>query len=96
MTVPRMKKPPQATEVPSVPYIGFGGHTLAKLPEITGGDTITCPKCSGSHVVEQGKIDGEPTDLLLFYKCGEGTYFAGVNGRCTIGQDADCSGSVDL
>lgn len=79
------------------PYIGFGNDTLDDLPELRSGDMIVCPRCSSVHEVSGGKDEaGNPTDILLFYKCGGKTYLAGVAGRCVAGVKPDVSGRADL
>lgn len=50
------------------------------------GDFILCKHCGQRHIIEYGhtvKEDGTkvPTKLLAFYKCGENTYLAGINGK---------------
>lgn len=78
----------------STPYIGFGNDTLGQQSRLKDGDKITCPNCKGTHQVESGTEDGVKTDLLLFYKCGETTYLAGMAGRCVAGIKPDVSGKI--
>lgn len=73
----------------TTPYVGFGNDTLAKLPALKHGDTITCPQCKGQHVVEDSK-----PPMILSYKCGDQTYMAGIKGRSTIGVPVDVSGTI--
>lgn len=49
-------------------------------------DTYSCPRCGKEHLLEYGKQeqpDGtwKETKVLAFYKCGEKTYLAGIDGR---------------
>jgi hypothetical protein len=78
----------------STPYVGFSNATLAGQPQVKRGDKITCPHCARSHELQGGTENGKPSDLLLFYKCGDTSYMAAVNGRLTMGVKADCSGSI--
>jgi hypothetical protein len=67
------------------PYIGFSNDDLGLRPSIKSGDMIACPNCGEKHGVEAGKDDkGNDTDLLLFYRCGDGLYLAGLSGRNVI------------
>ena len=47
---------------------------------------IDCSNCGNSHPIEYGDEimkDGtkRQTKILAFYKCGDSTYLAGINGR---------------
>ena len=49
------------------------------------GDKVDCPRCGQQHPVEFGEEvlqDGtkKPSGLLAFYRCGEKTYVAGIDG----------------
>ena len=62
----------------------IGNNELKKKEAL--GDTVTCNRCGESHPVEYGDEvlpDGtrKPSKLLAFYKCGEKSYLAGVNGK---------------
>jgi len=62
-------------------YFAIGNDELADMPPLKIGEAILCPHCGDAHIVEGGKSeDGKETDLLLFYKCGEKAYLAGVSG----------------
>ena len=48
-------------------------------------DAVECPQCGQQHSIEYGEEvlkDGtrKPSKLLAFYKCGDKTYLAGING----------------
>lgn len=73
----------------SIPYIGFGNDTLAGLPDLKAGDTITCPRCNEKHVVE-----GSKPPMLLFVRCGEDSFMVGLNGKNTTGIPADVKGKI--
>lgn len=50
------------------------------------GKEITCPNCLKVHPIEYGKKempDGtwKETRMLAFYKCGEKSYLAGIDGQ---------------
>ncbi len=80
----------------TTPYIGFGNDTLGKLPRVTVGQKIVCPRCGLLHELEAGKNDrGEPVDTLLFYRCGEKAYLGAVAGRLTIKVKPDVSGRLE-
>ena len=79
----------------STPYVGYGNDTLAKLPKVADGEPIICPKCQSVHKLEAAKDkDGNKSDVLLFYRCGEGDYLGAVAGRLVAGIKADVSGSI--
>ncbi len=49
------------------------------------GDTVECRKCGQQHPIEYGEEvlkDGtrKPSKLIAFYKCGDNSYLAGING----------------
>lgn len=50
------------------------------------GNSYLCPRCGEEHPIEYGKQempDGtwKETKLLAFYKCGDKSYLAGIDGR---------------
>ena len=60
---------------------------LEKAPNI--GETIICKKCNKEHKIEYGEEilpDGlkVSSKVLAFYRCGDNTYLAGVNGKSII------------
>ena len=61
--------------------IGFGNDELAKLPRVKDGDLIKCPHCGAAHPLECATENGQPTDLLMFYTCGDKLYMGAVAGR---------------
>lgn len=70
-----------------MPFVAFGNEELKKLPPLRPGDEISCPICGAKHRVEAAKITDstDPArvgeDGLLFYRCGEDSYLAGVGGK---------------
>ena len=78
----------------SIPYVGFGNDTLDKQPPLKKGDSVNCPNCKKIHPVECGTSDGKESDLLLFYRCGNKSYLAGINGKSIVGIKVDISGSI--
>lgn len=62
--------------------IAFGNDELEDSPPLHIGEAILCPNCGGSHIVSGGiNQDGQEEETLLFYKCGETAYLAGIDGR---------------
>jgi len=50
------------------------------------GEVYQCPHCGEEHEIHYGKkqvVDGSwvLTKMLSFYKCGDKTYLAGIDGR---------------
>jgi hypothetical protein len=76
------------------PYVGFSNDTLDQQPILRDGNQIKCPHCNNHHEVECGTVDGKKSDLLMFFKCGDLVYLAGVDGRSVLGQKSDCSGTL--
>lgn len=74
-----------------VPYIGFGNDTLARQPDLKAGDLVDCPICKGKHEV----FDSKPP-MMLFFRCGDTSYLAGMKGKSTMHVPSDCSGKVDV
>lgn len=79
----------------SIPYVGYGNETLAKMPAVKDGEPIICPRCQGTHNLEAAKDkDGNKTDVLMFYRCGEGDFLGAVAGKLVAGLKADVSGKI--
>ena len=78
----------------ATPYVGFSNDTLQQAASLKNGDMITCPHCGNKHGIECGKEDGKETDLLMFYRCGETSYLAGIAGRAVGGITPDVSGNI--
>jgi hypothetical protein len=80
-------------EIQGVPYIGFGNETLEKLPCVKAGDEIPCSQCGRTHILQAGTgADGQPSEGLLFYKCGDTSYLGAVKGRVVTWRKPDVSG----
>lgn len=79
----------------STPYVGFSNATLGKLPPLEAGDEIGCPACGEAHEAFAPRAD-DGSAPLLFYRCGEETFLAGVGGKNVVNVKADVSGEVDL
>ena len=77
------------------PYVGFSNETLGKQPPLKAGDEIGCPTCGEAHEAFAPKADDGSTPLL-FYRCGEETFLAGVGGKNVAGVKPDVSGKADL
>lgn len=79
----------------TTPFIGFGNDTLAKLPQAKSGDEIRCRKCGGLHTLEMGTDKrGNPSDVILFYKCGEEIYVGAIAGRLIVDVEPDLQGTT--
>jgi len=66
------------------PFIAVGNGELDNNGPV--GKFITCPHCSQDHDIKYGKeknAAGEWVEsrMLAFYKCGEKSYLAGINGQ---------------
>jgi len=73
-----------------VPFVAFGNDELAGRPHVQVGDLVTCTQCGESHQLqasEQILVDGTrtPSDLLLFYDCGDSAYLAAIKGALLPG-----------
>jgi hypothetical protein len=67
----------------------IGNEELEQLPEI--GESVLCPRCGQLHPVQYGErvLPGgnkEPSKTLAFYKCGEKSYLAAINGKSVVGR----------
>ena len=64
-------------------FIAFGNDELDESPPLKAGEMILCPHCGQGHSVSGGTDSqtGEPTEMLLFYRCGDSAYLAGIDGR---------------
>lgn len=72
----------------NTPYVGFSNDTLDKCEPIKAGDVIACD-CGEQHELK----DSDPP-MLLFYKCGDKTFLAGVQGKNVMRRKADVSGEL--
>ena len=77
-----------------VPYVGFGADTLSDCPPVKEGDEFHCPRCNERHKLICALDNGEKTDLLMFYRCGEGTYLGAIRGKLVAHAKADCGGEI--
>jgi len=68
------------------PHVAFGNNELEGLPETRAGDTIPCPHCGQGHELQAAKdaLTGKDSELLLFYRCGEASYVAGLGGKLVV------------
>jgi hypothetical protein len=71
-----------------IPYIGFSGETLEKLPDVKDGDTFPCPKCGENHVLQATKEDPR----TLFFRCRGQLYLGGASGKLVAFMKPDVSG----
>jgi len=88
------------------PYIGFSNATLAKALPLKAGDLVLCPRCNAEHPVSAGEPStrwnpktqdfGPSPDpmILFFYKCGNETFIAGIDGKSVMGVPVDVKGEV--
>jgi hypothetical protein len=64
-----------------IPVMAIDGKTLYDRPLVEPGQFVSCSLCNENHILEQSKDkDGMPGNLLYF-KCGEKTFIAAVDGR---------------
>jgi len=64
--------------------LAIGAEELKEAPNL--GETIICHMCGEEHLIEYGQRvfkDGSKVEdkTLAFFKCGEKTYLAGINGK---------------
>lgn len=79
------------------PYVGFANDQLENQPTIKKGDEVICPGCGMLHKIKYGKdSDGNESDMLGFYNCGEKIMLASINGKLVTGLKPACSGEVEL
>ena len=66
--------------------ISFSNPELEALPEVKEGDKVDCEHCERSHPIEYGtdKETGRKTTIMGFYKCGENSYLASVQGELIV------------
>ena len=70
----------------NAPFVAFSNDELKDLPNLGVRDKIVCPRCSKKHKLEPsvnlttGEIGG-----LLFYRCGDSSWLAGVDGKNVMG-----------
>ena len=58
----------------------IGNDELKRKPLLT--DIIKCKICGKAHKIEYGKDEnGKESKLLAFFKCGDKTYLAGIDGK---------------
>ena len=76
------------------PYIGYTNSTLKGRPVVHAGDAIACPHCGEAHTLESCEEDGQPSEMLLFYNCGERLCLAAVDNCLVIGITVDVSGNI--
>jgi hypothetical protein len=74
-----------------VPFVAFGRAELAKRPRVVAGERIVCARCPGEHMLkssDQVMEDGSrvPSDLLLFFTCGDKSYLAAIEGALLPGH----------
>ena len=68
------------------PYVAFGKDELIGRPTLKKNQLVRCPHCGKRHRLTCGKgRDGNETDILLFYKCGESLYLAPIDGADIMG-----------
>lgn len=67
------------------PFVAFDNETLSNSEWVEAGDSIQCPHCKEQHELFcVTSSDGKPTDLLLFYKCGDSAYLGALANRCVV------------
>jgi len=63
-----------------VPFIIITENDFSN-EKVCAGDEIRCPLCNMWHVLKSGKAKPRGETELLFYKCGNDLYLAGINSR---------------
>lgn len=68
-----------------IPFVAFGNDELGE--EVHAGDWIVCPICGDFHKLTGGTDGetGEPSELILGYKCGEDSCLAAVGCKIVDG-----------
>jgi len=66
------------------PMLAIGSNELENNDDL--GESIDCPHCQQRHNIEHGKeknANGKwvESNLLAFYKCGDKSYLAGIDGK---------------
>lgn len=84
---------PEST-IGGVPFVAFSNAELAGRPRVKAGDRIVCRFCSEPHALKAGDAilqDGtkEPSELLLFYDCGSGSYVGAIDGKLLPGNQTE-------
>jgi hypothetical protein len=78
-------------------YIGFSNDDLGKIQIVVhAGDTFLCQKCGKLHELLGGTVNGEPSELLLFYTCEDSMRLGAVDNKLVIDIKPTTSGEVDL
>ena len=70
-----------------LPYVAFGNDELREAATLGEGDGVACAHCGGRHRVEAARVtqSTDPARVgetgLMFYRCGDDTYLAGLDGK---------------
>ena len=59
--------------------ISFSSSELASAATLKAGDSVLCKTCSAAHV-----LSASVPPALLFYRCGENSYLAAVDGKSVM------------
>ena len=71
------------SEIDGVPYVAIGADELGGPAH--AGDVIDCDICGETHALVGGEdAQGNPSDTLLTYRCGEHSYLAALDGHYII------------
>lgn len=62
-----------------IPFFAIGNDKLAGKPE--AGKYALCPHCKKRRVIRYGKVNGEPSRLLGWVKCGKELYLVVFGGK---------------
>jgi hypothetical protein len=81
--------PDELEEKTDIPFIGFSGERLAKLPDVKIGDSVECLECGQEHILEEGPA-GNP--WVLFYRCGDKTKMGAINNKLIVGVKPSLEG----
>ena len=62
--------------------LSISNDELNDAPRAAEGMKIECPHCGLEHVLEGGTDEnGNHTSMILFYKCGDTSYLAAIDGK---------------
>ncbi len=62
--------------------LSISNDELNGAPRVVEGMKIDCPNCGFEHILEGGEDEkGNHTNTALFYKCGDTSYLAAIDGK---------------
>lgn len=69
------------------PFVAFTDDELGSSVE--PGTLVVCPACGDAHPLAGAtdKATGEPSEMMMFYRCGESSYLAALGGQLLPGVE---------